>query len=106
MLCDVKCTVVNTAEKALDLIASHDTFDLVVMDQHLEQADGILTGAQATQQLRDLGHQTPIIMCSGNCAANDRAAYLAAGATHVWPKPYPTIEEMANDISQLVSVCT
>jgi signal transduction histidine kinase/CheY-like chemotaxis protein len=100
--CNVACTLVDTAEQAVDLV-SRSKFELIVMDQHLEKADGAMTGAQATKQLRDQNCAIPVIMCSGNCGANDRAAYLAAGATMVWPKPYPTTEEMSMDISELVA---
>jgi CheY-like chemotaxis protein len=97
----VTCTVAETAEEALELVAA-STFDVILMDQHLEKTGGILTGAQATRQLRDQGCSTPIIMCSGNCAANDLALYRAAGATRVWPKPYPSTEDMASDIGELL----
>jgi signal transduction histidine kinase/CheY-like chemotaxis protein len=99
---DVTCTVAETAEEALELVAA-STFDVIVMDQHLEKTGGVLTGSQATRQLRDQGCSTPIIMCSGNCSANDLGLYRAAGATRVWPKPYPSTEDMASDIGELLS---
>jgi CheY-like chemotaxis protein len=98
----VTCTIADTAEEALEMVAA-TAFDLIVMDQHLEETEGTLTGAQATRQLRDQGCSTPVIMCSGNCAANDLVLYREAGATRVWPKPYPTTEDMASDISELMS---
>jgi CheY-like chemotaxis protein len=76
--------------------------DLILMDEHLEISGGVLTGSQTTKLLRDLGCECTIIACTGNCMPSDRAHYKAAGADHVWPKPYPAIEVMAQDLQDLV----
>jgi CheY-like chemotaxis protein len=64
------------------------------MDQHMENAGGVLTGMEATEQLRASGCSKPIIMCSGNCAEKEKLEYFKAGASCVWPKPYPSVEAM------------
>jgi CheY-like chemotaxis protein len=71
----VTCTVAQTAEEALEMIAA-TAFDVVVMDQHLEETNGVLTGAQATRQLRDQGCNTPIIMCSGQFWSNRWSCFV------------------------------
>jgi signal transduction histidine kinase/DNA-binding NarL/FixJ family response regulator len=91
----VECTAVSTAEEALRLNAAGDfNFDVILMDQHLENAGGVLTGTQATRQLRASGCTKPIIMCSGNCAEKEKREYFEAGASCVWPKPYPAVKAM------------
>jgi CheY-like chemotaxis protein len=110
--CRVDCVTVDTAEKAIELLAKEvaaaqfaptPRFDVVCMDQHLENAGGVLTGIEAVRELRGKGYVQPIIMCSGNCNAQDSDGYLDSGASWVWPKPYPTTVQMASDLSGLLS---
>jgi signal transduction histidine kinase/DNA-binding NarL/FixJ family response regulator len=102
--CEVECIGVDTAEKAIELVTGRKArFDIILMDQHLEDAGGVLTGLQAVTQLRAQGHTLPMIMCTGNCAARDKEEYLLAGATHVWAKPYPAMEQMAADLQDVFS---
>jgi signal transduction histidine kinase/CheY-like chemotaxis protein len=101
--CEVECTVADTAEKAIELITEgKEDFDVILMDQHLENAGGTLTGMEAVGQLRGKGYTLPIIMCSGNCSARDAESYLEAGASHVWPKPYPPTQQMADDLQNAI----
>jgi CheY-like chemotaxis protein len=85
---------------------SHDGlglgFDLVLMDHHFENAGGVLTGEEALVQLRAQGQTLPIIMCTGNCSAQDTQRYAKSGASAVWPKPYPSSEEMAASLTSLL----
>jgi CheY-like chemotaxis protein len=100
--CKVECTVVDTAEKAIELVTGSEAcFDIILMDQHLDDAGGVLTGLQAVTELRAQGHTLPIIMCTGNCAARDKEEYLLAGATHVWDKPYPATQQMVADLQDV-----
>ena len=81
--CDVEMDVVvaSTAEEALDKYAaannhssSHsdsggkNQFNLIIMDQNLEGAGGVITGQDAVVQLRANDCTAPIIMCTGNCS--------------------------------------
>jgi CheY-like chemotaxis protein len=102
--CRIECVTVDTAEKAMELIKNgpDGQFDLVLMDQHLENAGGVLTGIEAVRELRSSGHTHPIIMCSGNCDARDSDGYLSSGASLVWPKPYPPTPKMASDLRALL----
>ena len=76
--------------------------DLILMDEHLESSGGVLTGSQTTKLLRDLGCGCTIIACSGNCMPSDVDNYKAAGADLVWPKPYPVIEVMVQNLRDWV----
>jgi CheY-like chemotaxis protein len=83
--CDVEMDVVvaSTAEKALDLPAAANNysssdsdsggggesqFNLIIMDQNLEGAGGVITGQEATVKLLANDCTAPIIMCTGNCS--------------------------------------
>ena len=48
-----------------------------------------MTGTQAIKRLQAQGSTARMVSCSGNCLPEDRIRYLAAGASDVWPKPYP-----------------
>ena len=102
----VTTVAVQTAEEALECFeqrqADGASFDLILMDQHFESAGGVMTGEQATTELRSRGHAVPIIMCTGNCAESDKARYFRSGASLVWPKPYPDLPRMMRDVSGLV----
>jgi CheY-like chemotaxis protein len=98
--------VVHTGEAALDKFregverSEPHAFDLdlVLMDEHMESAGGKLKGSETTKLLREMGMRGVIVACSGNCLADDRTLYLAAGASHVWPKPYPNAAEIGVDL--------
>jgi len=55
----------------------------------LEDMEEHMTGTQAIKRLQAQGSTARMVSCSGNCLAEDRIRYLAAGASDVWPKPYP-----------------
>jgi hypothetical protein len=41
------------------------------------------------ESISDGARMVSCLSRSGNCLPEDRARYLAAGASDVWPKPYP-----------------
>lgn len=63
--------------------ASGDEFDLVLMDLHMPEMDGL----QAARSLRSSGCQTPIIALTGKIQNSDRENCLAAGMNSHLPKP-------------------
>ena len=114
---EVTTVTVTTAEQALALMQANGGgessgsstssgdglgFGVVLMDNHFENVGGVLTGEEAMVQLRAQGHTLPIIMCTGNCSAQDTQRYTKSGASAVWPKPYPSSEEMAASLTRLL----
>jgi signal transduction histidine kinase len=72
--------------------------DLVLMDEHMENGGGTLKGSETIQILRQHGCRSVVVACSGNCLPADRERYIQAGAAHVWPKPYPDMSAMSQDL--------
>jgi CheY-like chemotaxis protein len=72
--------------------AESEEFDLVLMDIHMPEMDGI----EAAQQIRALypdgaaapGGRPPIIALTANALVEDRAAYLQAGLDDYLAKPF------------------
>lgn len=75
-----------TGEKALEM-CEQQSFDVIVMDQYMEDAGGILLGTDTIAALRRMGVQSLIVGCSGNDIENE---FLEAGADLCWQKPLPT----------------
>ena len=79
-------------------------FSVLVVDENLSEAGGILTGSEGVQQLRQQGCRSKIIHCSGNCSDADRAKYIDRGSDMVWAKPFPRPAEMAEGLNGLLKV--
>jgi len=97
-------TEASTGEVALQL-CERDTFDVIIMDQYMEEAGGAMLGTDTVIALKRLGVSSLIIGCSGN---DMEKAFLDAGATHVWKKPMPNnatiIEQLRNCAQNLTPV--
>jgi len=72
-------------ETAVDLCTSQ-TFDVIIMDQFMEDGGGLLTGTDTILALRRQGVTAIIIGCSGNDLDAD---FMEAGADYCWHKPLP-----------------
>jgi CheY-like chemotaxis protein len=90
-------------EQAL-AICETQQFDVIVMDQYMEESGGVMVGTDAIYALRrqQIGGTvqrslTLIIGCSGN-DVDDK--FLAAGADLVWKKPMPSNVEIIQQIRQ------
>jgi len=88
-----QCTITEaaTGEEALQICNSGVTFDVIVVDQYMEEAGGVMVGTDVIATMRRSKIDSYIIGCSGN---DLDATFLAAGADLVWRKPMPTNDEM------------
>jgi len=75
-----------TGEAALS-ICEMENFDVIVMDQYMEEAGGVLVGTDVITTMRRSNVDAFIIGCSGN---DLEAPFLSAGADLVWGKPLPS----------------
>jgi CheY-like chemotaxis protein len=79
-------TEASTGEEALE-ICTTSTFDIIVVDQYMQEAGGLLVGTDVVREMRQLKIKSVIIGCSGNDIDD---LFLDAGADWVWKKPMPS----------------
>lgn len=84
----------TTGEEALELCASKE-FDVILIDQFMEEAGGVMVGTDAIFALRRMRIKSVIILCSGN---EIRHEAIEAGADYFWSKPIPSNEDMITQI--------
>lgn len=71
----------SDGREALELVARHQAFDLIVMDLKMP----VLDGWSAVQRLRAIGCETPILMMSGHATEQEA---LQHGASAFIAKPF------------------
>ena len=78
-------TLSGNGREALKLLSSHGPFDLVLMDMHMPDMDGL----EATRRLRSRpeGQGLVVIATSANITDDDRQRCLSAGMDDFEPKP-------------------
>lgn len=81
----------ENGEEAITIAMSQD-IDLILMDMQMPVMDGY----EATQALRELNYQNPIIALTGNATSGEREHCLEIGCSEFLPKPI--------DIDQLVQL--
>ena len=91
-----RCEIVEaaTGEEALAL-CENDVFDVIIMDQYMEESGGILVGTDVIIALRRMKVLSVIIGCSGNDLGE---GFISAGADSVWTKPLPSNSEMIQEL--------
>lgn len=89
----------STGEEAIQMCAV-EHFDVIVVDQYMDEAGGVMVGTDAIYALRRMGVNSIIIGCSGNDLDDE---FIDAGADAVWPKPIPTNEEIIRQISEALA---
>jgi len=94
-----KITEASTGEEALD-ICKHQTFDVIMMDQHMEEAGGILLGTDTVVALRRRGIKSVIIGCSGN---DIDTQFMESGTDWVMKKPTPPNHVIVKRLQQLLA---
>jgi signal transduction histidine kinase len=87
-------TEATNGETALKMCET-ESFDLIVMDQFMEDAGGLLLGTDTILALRRQGVKSMIIGCSGNDLDND---FLESGADRCWQKPLPANETIIRQL--------
>ena len=83
-----------TGEEALE-ICGRVTFDVVVVDQYMEEAGGVMVGTDVVFAMRRMRIESIIIGCSGNDMDEQ---FTEAGADWVWKKPMPSNSEIIADL--------
>ena len=75
-----------TGEEALQ-ICDKDQFEVIIVDQYMEEAGGAMLGTDVCFALRRMKVASLLIGCSGNDLEDD---FKEAGADCVWKKPMPS----------------
>eukprot|EP00981_Chlorochromonas_danica_P003197 scaffold633_cov288-Ochromonas_danica.AAC.32 len=79
------CTIAKDGEQAVNIVREKglDAFDIIFMDHTMP----IMTGVEATEELRRMGFNRPILGVTGNVLDDDLLLFLQAGADTVLMKP-------------------
>lgn len=80
---DVVFTFVNNGQEALDTLEVNKNFDLILMDINMPVLDGI----GATEKIREMGIDIPIVALTANALEGDRERFMAAGMDDYLSKP-------------------
>jgi CheY-like chemotaxis protein len=88
-----------TGEEAL-LICGTEKFDVIVVDQYMEEAGGVMVGTDVVFAMRRMRIDSIIIGCSGNDMDEQ---FLEAGADWVWKKPMPSNSKIITDLRAAMS---
>jgi len=90
------CTIreAATGEEAL-LICGKEKFDVIVVDQFMEGAGGVMVGTDVIFAMRRMRIDSIIIGCSGNDIGSQ---FIEAGAEFVWQKPMPSNDQIIQDL--------
>eukprot|EP00935_MAST-01C_sp_MAST-1C-sp1_P001092 g1092.t1 len=98
---ELRVDTITTVEKMLELFETSAgerqnswSYSVVIVDQVLTDAGGVLKGSEGVSKLKEKGCKSKFVICSGMCTPKDREIYKAAGADHVWTKPLPDVEEI------------
>jgi CheY-like chemotaxis protein/two-component sensor histidine kinase len=87
-------TEAATGEEALE-ICGKDKFDVIVVDQYMEEAGGVMVGTDVVFAMRRMRIDSVIIGCSGNDMGTQ---FFEAGADWVWQKPMPSNLRIIQDL--------
>jgi CheY-like chemotaxis protein len=75
----------STGEQSLQ-ICEDQTFDVIIVDQYMEEAGGIMRGTDVVREMRRRKIKSIIVGSSGNELDSE---FRDAGADWVWQKPIP-----------------
>eukprot|EP00531_Pseudo-nitzschia_arenysensis_P000480 CAMPEP_0116153182 /NCGR_PEP_ID=MMETSP0329-20121206/21089_1 /TAXON_ID=697910 /ORGANISM="Pseudo-nitzschia arenysensis, Strain B593" /LENGTH=1038 /DNA_ID=CAMNT_0003650035 /DNA_START=421 /DNA_END=3537 /DNA_ORIENTATION=- len=83
-----------TGEEALQICGT-DTFDVMIVDQYMEGAGGVMVGTDVVFAMRRMRIDSVLIGCSGNDIGTQ---FFDAGADMVWQKPMPSNDQIIRDL--------
>lgn len=89
-----------TGEETIKMCETR-TFDLIIMDQFMMEAGGVLVGTDVVIALRRADVKSVIIGCSGNDLDEK---FLAAGADTIWKKPVPSNAAIIKSLRHLLAL--
>jgi two-component system OmpR family response regulator len=90
-------TVATSGIEAINAVESADTVDLVVLDLMLPG----MSGYEICEQLRQSGHEMPILMLSARTLSEDRTRGFDVGANQYMVKPFE-LQELISRIKNLL----
>jgi len=93
-------TEASTGEEALELCGM-EKFDIVVVDQYMEEAGGVMVGTDVVFAMRRMRIESIIVGCSGNDMGTQ---FVEAGADFVWQKPMPSNAEIIQDLRKSLKI--
>ena len=93
---NAKITESSTGEDAL-ILCGTEQFDVIVVDQYMEESGGVMVGTDVVFAMRRIGIQSIIIGCSGNDMDDQ---FAEAGADWVWKKPMPSNAKIISHIRE------
>ena len=91
-------TEAPTGEEALE-ICKEQAFDVIIVDQHMEEAGGVLLGTDTVLAMRRRKIDSIIIGCSGNDIDSE---YMEAGSDWVMGKPTPANSIILKKLRELM----
>lgn len=97
-------TLAENGRVALDVLARQEHFDVILMDIHMPEMDGV-TAARKIRELPVPQRDIPIIALTANAMKGDREKYLNAGMNDYVSKPVDPIA-LANAIERQAGVPT
>ncbi len=80
----IQVVIANNGREAVDQVLTQaQLFDLILMDMQMPEMDGI----EATEMLRNLGNETPIVALTANVMQKHRELFEEAGCSGFLHKP-------------------
>jgi len=86
--------IANDGQEAVDALVLNE-YDLVLMDVHMPNLDGIEATAEIREMERGKGRRTPIAALTANAMAGDRERFLNSGMDDYLSKPFRRTELIA-----------
>ena len=91
-------------EEALKIVAESEKegkhFDVIVVDQYMEEAGGVMVGTDVVLAMRRNGVSAIIIGCSGNDIEHN---FMDAGCQAVWKKPMPNNQDTIAELKRFLA---
>jgi len=97
---NAEITEACNGEEAIET-CSTSKFDVIAMDQHMEEAGGMLLGTDTILALRRKKIDSVIIGCSGN---DNDLEFMEAGADWVIKKPTPPNAVILENLKRLLAL--